>query len=132
MDVERLAKERLGFERLRPGQREGVEAVGGGRGAPGGVSALCVMSPGSGKSAIYQLAGLMIDGPTVVISPLIALQRDQVEAAEEGIAEAELINSTLTERQREEAFEEAEAGDVEFVLLSPEQLAKEEVLERLR
>src|SRR3954452_16145607 len=126
MDVERLAKERLGFERLRPGQREGVEAVVGGR------DALCVMSTGSGKSAIYQLAGLMIHGPTVVVSPLIALQRDQVEAAEEGIAEAELINSTLTDRQREEAFEEAEAGDVEFVLLAPEQLAKEEVLEHLR
>src|SRR4051812_24130974 len=90
------------------------------------------MSTGSGKSAIYQLAGLMIDGPTVVVSPLIALQRDQVEAAEEGIAEAELINSTLTDRQREEAFEEAESGDVEFVLLAPEQLANPEVVERLR
>src|SRR5947208_10818638 len=99
-DIEALARERLGFPSLRPGQREGVEAVVGGR------DALCVMSTGSGKSAIYQLAGLMIDGPTVVVSPLIALQRDQVEAAERGIAEAELINSTLTERQREEAFEE--------------------------
>jgi ATP-dependent DNA helicase RecQ len=125
-DIERLAKERLGFEALRPGQREGVEAVVGGR------DALCVMSTGSGKSAIYQLAGLMIDGPTVVVSPLIALQRDQVEAAEHGIADAELINSTLTERQREEALEEAEAGGVEFILLAPEQLAKEEVLEGLR
>src|SRR3954465_8694913 len=104
MDVERLAKERLGFEALRPGQREGVEAVVGGR------DALCVMSTGSGKSAIYQLGGVVLGGPTGVGSPLIALQRDQVEAAGEGIAEAELINSTLTERQRERAFEEAEAG----------------------
>src|SRR3954466_15342527 len=87
------------------------------------------MSTGSGKSAIYQLAGMLIDGPTIVVSPLIALQRDQVEAAE---GEAELINSTLTEREREEAFEEAEEGEVEFVLLAPEQLANEEVLERLR
>src|SRR3712207_6757169 len=90
------------------------------------------MSTGSGKSAIYQLAGLLIDGPTIVISPLIALQRDQVEAAEEqGIAEAEVINSTLTEREREEAFEDAEEGHVEFILLAPEQLANEEVVERL-
>src|SRR3954453_6443074 len=126
-DIGRLAKERFGFDRLRPGQREGVEAVVGGR------DALCVMSTGSGKSAIYQLAGLMIDGPTIVVSPLIALQRDQVEAAEEeGIAEAELINSTLTERQREEAFEEAADGEVEFVLLAPEQLANDEVVARLR
>src|SRR3954449_890366 len=126
-EIDRLARERFGFEALHPGQREGVEAVISGR------DALCVMSTGSGKSAIYQLAGLMLDGPTIVVSPLIALQRDQVQAAEEeGIAEAEVINSTLTERQREEAFEEAEDGDVEFVLLAPEQLANEEVVERLR
>src|SRR3954470_19145681 len=124
--IEELARERFGFAALRPGQREGVEAVIGGR------DALCVMSTGSGKSAIYQLAGLILDGPTIVVSPLIALQRDQMESAEEGIAEAEVINSTLTVRQREEAFEEAEEGEVEFVLLAPEQLANEEVLERLR
>src|SRR4051794_31433881 len=125
-DIAALAKERLGFASLRPGQREGVEAVVGRR------DALCVMSTGSGKSAIYQLAGLILDGPTIVVSPLIALQRDQMEAAEDGIAEAEVINSTLTERQREEAFEEAEDGEVEFILLAPEQLANDEVVERLR
>src|SRR4051795_5727827 len=119
--IEHLARERLGFEALRPGQAEGVESVVSGR------DTLCVMSTGSGKSAIYQLSGMIIDGPTIVVSPLIALQRDQVEAAEEeGIAEAELINSTLTERQREEAFEEAADGEVEFVLLAPEQLANDE------
>src|SRR3954447_5395758 len=121
--IERLARERLGFAALRPGQAEGVESVVSGR------DTLCVMSTGSGKSAIYQLAGMIIDGPTIVVSPLIALQRDQVDAAE---GEAELINSTLTEREREEAFEEAEEGEIEFVLLAPEQLANEEVVERLR
>jgi ATP-dependent DNA helicase RecQ len=121
--IEHLARERLGFAALRPGQAEGVESVVSGR------DTLCVMSTGSGKSAIYQLAGMIIDGPTIVVSPLIALQRDQVDAAE---GEAELINSTLTEREREEAFEEAEEGEIEFVLLAPEQLANEEVVERLR
>src|SRR3954465_3935532 len=122
-EIRRLAREHFGFEELRPGQLEGVESVLAGR------DTLCVMSTGSGKSAIYQLAGMLIDGPTIVVSPLIALQRDQVEAAE---GEAELINSTLTEREREEAFEEAEGGPVEFVLLAPEQLANDAVLERLR
>src|SRR3954470_10236255 len=121
--IDRLAKEHFGFRTLRPGQREGVESVLAGR------DTLCVMSTGSGKSAIYQLAGMLIDGPTIVVSPILALQRDQVEAAE---GEAELINSTLTERQREEAFEEAEEGAVEFVLLAPEQLANEDALERVR
>src|SRR3954466_7990124 len=122
-EIRRLARDHFGFEELRPGQLEGIESVLAGR------DTLCVMSTGSGKSAIYQLAGMLIDGPTIVVSPLIALQRDQVEAAE---GEAELINSTLTAREREEAFEEAEEGEVEFVLLAPEQLAREEVLERLR
>src|SRR3954469_19783242 len=121
--IERLARERLGFAALRPGQAEGVESVVAGR------DTLCVMSTGSGKSAIYQLAGMLIDGPTIVVSPLIALQRDQVDAAE---GEAELINSTLSAREREEAFEGAEDGEIEFVLLAPEQLANEDVVARLR
>ncbi len=97
-----------------------------------GRDTLCVMSTGSGKSAIYQLAGLMLDGPTVVISPLIALQRDQVESLEgtDG-AEGAVINSTLSEGQREAALEGAEEGEVEFLLLAPEQLAKADVLEEL-
>ena len=122
-EIRRLAREHFGFDELRPGQLEGVQSVLAGR------DTLCVMSTGSGKSAIYQLAGMLIDGPTIVVSPLIALQRDQVEAAE---GEAELINSTLSAAEREEAFEEAEEGEVEFVLLAPEQLANAEVLDRLR
>jgi ATP-dependent DNA helicase RecQ len=94
-----------------------------------GNDTLCVMSTGSGKSAIYQLAGFLLDGPTVVVSPLIALQQDQMEAVEE---EAAVVNSTLTERQREEVLEEAKDDAVEFVLLAPEQLANEDVLEDLR
>jgi ATP-dependent DNA helicase RecQ len=120
--IRNLARERLGFDDLRPGQAEAVEAVVGGR------DTLCVMSTGSGKSAIYQLAGFLIDGPTVVVSPLIALQQDQMEAVEE---EAAVINSTLTERQREEVLEDAQDDEVEFVLLAPEQLANEDVLEEL-
>src|SRR5687767_10530806 len=121
--IRNLARDRLGFDDLRPGQAEAVEAVANGR------DTLCVMSTGSGKSAIYQLAGFLIDGPTVVVSPLIALQQDQMEAVEE---EAAVINSTLTDRQREEVLEDAQEDEVEFVLLAPEQLANEEVLEELR
>ena len=66
--------ERLGFQTLasRPAR--------GRRGGARGRDTLCVMSTGSGKTAIYQLAGLMLDGPAIVVSPLIALQRDQVDA----------------------------------------------------
>jgi ATP-dependent DNA helicase RecQ len=123
-DIAAAARTELGHEHLRPGQMEGVQAVLSGR------DALVVMATGSGKSAIYQLAGFFLDGPTIVVSPLIALQRDQVEQAEGG--EAHELNSTLTHHQREEVFRALEAGETEFVLLAPEQLASEETRERLR
>ncbi|HET6507546.1 MAG TPA: RecQ family ATP-dependent DNA helicase [Baekduia sp.] len=122
--IEEAAREELGHDHLRPGQLEGIEAALEGR------DALVVMATGSGKSAIYQLAGYFRDGPTVVVSPLIALQRDQVEQAEGGAA-AEL-NSTLTHAQREAVFAGLESGATEFVLLAPEQLARPDTLERLR
>jgi ATP-dependent DNA helicase RecQ len=120
--VELAAQERLGFPSLRPGQLEAVQSVVAGR------DTLCVMSTGSGKSAIYQLAGFLIDGPTVVVSPLIALQQDQMEAVEE---DAAVLNSTLSDRRREEVIEDVAEDEVEFVLLAPEQLANDEVLEEL-
>jgi ATP-dependent DNA helicase RecQ len=122
--IEAAAQRELGHDHLRPGQLEGVEAALEGR------DALVVMATGSGKSAIYQLAGFFRDGPTVVVSPLIALQRDQVEQAEGGAA-AEL-NSTLSHAEREAVFAGLESGATEFVLLAPEQLANAQTLERLR
>jgi ATP-dependent DNA helicase RecQ len=91
------------------------------------------MPTGSGKSAIYQLAGILLDGATVVVSPLIALQRDQIEALDgsDEIVAAEL-NSTLTERQREETLAAVEDGEVDFLFLAPEQFAAEDTLPRLR
>ena len=70
--IEALARERLGFQALRPGQLRAVDALAGGR------DVLAVLPTGGGKSAIYELAGLLREGPTVVVSPLIALQDDQV------------------------------------------------------
>ena len=125
--VRELARERLGFEDLRPGQIEAIRSVVGGR------DTLCVMSTGSGKSAIYQLAGMLLDGPTVVVSPLISLQQDQLEAVKstEG-GEAATINSTLTKRQRDQALEDAGEDELEFLLMAPEQLANDDVLDQLR
>jgi ATP-dependent DNA helicase RecQ len=121
--IEAAAQHELGHEHLRPGQLEGVEAALEGR------DALVVMATGSGKSAIYQLAGFFRDGPTIVVSPLIALQRDQVAQAEGGAA-AEL-NSTLSRAEREAVFAGLESGATEFVLLAPEQLANPATLARL-
>jgi ATP-dependent DNA helicase RecQ len=119
-----VAREQLGFEQLRPGQLEGVESILSGR------DTLCVMATGSGKTAIYELAGLMSDGPAIVVSPLIALQRDQVESIEGD--QAVMLNSTLGRGARRRALEEAEDGEASFVLLAPEQLTHHDVLAELR
>ncbi|MBW3634494.1 MAG: RecQ family ATP-dependent DNA helicase [Chloroflexi bacterium] len=125
--VDQAVQEKLGHEQLRPGQEEAVTAVLEGR------DTLAVMPTGAGKSAIYQIAGALIPGATVVVSPLIALQRDQVEAiAEENVGDAALVNSTLRAAEREEALDEFEEGATEFLFLAPEQLANEEMLARLQ
>ncbi|MCU1673593.1 MAG: ATP-dependent helicase, RecQ family [Frankiales bacterium] len=96
-----------------------------------GSDALVVMPTGAGKSAVYQVPAVLLDGPTVVVSPLIALQRDQVAAlvAREGSGGAVHANSSLSDKQLAEAFERLQAGTVEFFFLAPEQLAKPEVLD---
>jgi ATP-dependent DNA helicase RecQ len=125
--IERAAREVFGFDSLRPGQAEAVRAVVAGR------DVLAVMSTGYGKSAIYQIAALMIPGPTVVVSPLIALQRDQVEELEEHAAGgAASVSSIVGEGERRETFEELEDQRLEFLFLSPEQLSNEEVLGEVR
>ena len=127
-EIRHVARELLDHERLRPGQKDGMQAVLGGR------DTLAVLATGSGKSAIYQLAAELIDGPTVVVSPLIALQADQVRSIEgyEELGEAAALNSTLTKRQRREVLDDLRSGELEFVFLAPEQLAREETIEELR
>jgi ATP-dependent DNA helicase RecQ len=115
-----VARETFGYETLHRGQDEALGAVLAGR------DTLAVMPTGFGKSAIYQIAGVLIPGPTVVVSPLIALQRDQVESlAERGLAAAEL-NSTITASRRSETLAALTEGALEFVFVAPEQLANEE------
>jgi ATP-dependent DNA helicase RecQ len=124
--IDRVAREAFGFETLRPGQREAIESVLAGR------DTLVVMSTGSGKSAIYQIAGLLTDGATVVVSPLIALQRDQVDdLADRAAGGAAQLNSALPAAVRERALAELAEDALEFLLLAPEQLANEEVLGEL-
>jgi len=122
VDIAKLARDRLGLEQLRPGQEEAVKSVTAGR------DTLAVMPTGSGKSAIYQLAALVLDGPTIVVSPLLALQRDQVEAIGD---DAAALNSQLSETRREEVLERLDDDELEFVLLAPEQLADEATVKRL-
>ena len=124
--VRRTARERFGWEQLRPGQLDAITALAARR------DVLVVMPTGAGKSAVYQVAALLLDGPTVVVSPLISLQRDQLAGlADQDAPEAVAVNSAQKESQTEHAWQALRAGDAEFVFLSPEQLANDEVVERL-
>ena len=125
-EIRRMAQEGLGFDHLRPGQQQVIEAVLAGR------DTLAVMPTGSGKSAIYQIAAALIPGATLVVSPLIALQKDQLDALAQGdIGEAAAPNSTLAESDREETLEELAQERPEFIFIAPEQFNNEEVVQRL-
>jgi ATP-dependent DNA helicase RecQ len=118
-EIERLASERLGFARLRPGQLPAVEALVSGR------DVLAVLPTGAGKSAIYELAGLLRPGPTVVVSPLIALEDDQLAHLRAAGLHAIVLNSRQSAGTRAAALLASCQPD-SFVFLSPEQLANEQ------
>ncbi|WP_433236929.1 RecQ family ATP-dependent DNA helicase [Streptosporangium sp. CA-135522] len=120
-----VARKVFGWRDLRPGQLEAMRHL------LAGGDALVVMPTGAGKSAVYQVPALLLDGPTVVVSPLIALQRDQVAGLQETDAGgAVAVNSA--QPGAEASLEAVRAGRTEFVFLSPEQLAKPETVDRLR
>ncbi|MCZ9340570.1 DEAD/DEAH box helicase, partial [Streptomyces sp. TRM76130] len=87
----------------------------------------------SGKSAVFQVPGLLLNGPVVVVSPLLALQRDQIAGLPggDGSPGAVALNSDLTAAQERAAWEEVREGGARFLYLAPEQLAKDAVVERL-
>ncbi|MFI8189303.1 RecQ family ATP-dependent DNA helicase [Streptomyces sp. NPDC085946] len=126
-ELRRTAAEVFGWDTLLPEQLTAMESVLAGR------DTLVVMPTGSGKSAVYQVSGLLLGGPVVVVSPLLALQRDQIAGLPDGdrAPGAVAVNSDLTAAQAESAWEAVRTGEARFVYLSPEQLAKDEVVERL-
>ena len=123
--IEELARDRLGFERLRPGQLPAAEALAGGH------DVLAVLPTGGGKSAIYELAGLLRPGPAIVVSPLIALQDDQLAHLRAAGLPAIVLNSQQSAAAHAAALA-ASCGPDTFVFLAPEQLANRQTRETLR
>ena len=123
--IEELARRRFGFDRLRPGQLRAVEALAAGR------DVLAVLPTGGGKSAIYELAWLLRTGPTVVVSPLIALQDDQIAHLHAAGLPAIVLNSQQSAGARAAALL-ASCDSGTFVFLSPEQLANSETRQALQ
>ncbi len=126
-----MAAETFGWHELRPEQLRAMEAVAAGR------DVLAVLPTGAGKSAIYQVPAVLQDRPTLVVSPLVALQRDQrTHIREQGGAEdapdAVVINSIQRAQETRDAWEVVDEGGAAYVFLAPEQLARPDVVARLR
>lgn len=124
--AERLAHKQFEFDSLSPGQRAALQAL------LDGNDTLAILPTGGGKSAIYQLAGLVLGGLTLIVSPLVALQRDQVEHLLDLSIEAHLLNSSLSASEREAVWKAVEEAPTTFLLLAPEQFCNRETLERLK
>ncbi len=116
----------LGFFSFRPGQESVIECLLAGR------SALAIFPTGGGKSLCYQLPALLLDGLTLVISPLIALMKDQVDALQtRGIAAARL-DSSISASEVQTIYRQLETGSLKLLYIAPERLANERFLNRLR
>jgi ATP-dependent DNA helicase RecQ len=105
---------RFGLDEFRQGQEEAIRAVLEGR------DALVIMPTGSGKSLIYQLPALLMPGLTVVVSPLIALMKDQTDKLEEIGIDARTINSSLTDRQQADQALALGQGEGQILYVTPE------------
>jgi ATP-dependent DNA helicase RecQ len=115
----------FGFREFLDAQEEVITAI------TGGADALVVMPTGGGKSLCYQLPALLLEGTTVVVSPLIALMKDQVDALQRRGISATLINSSLTPAEQRERIQALARGEFKLVYIAPERFRSRSFLEAL-
>ncbi len=118
--------EHFGFREFRAGQREVIAAI------LAGKNAIVVMPTGSGKSLCYQLPALMFTGATVVVSPLIALMKDQVDALRARNLAATFINSSVEEKEQWSRIDALRRGEYKLVYVAPERFRSSRFLEALK
>ena len=124
-DPQLLLQQVFGYDQFRPHQREAIEQV------LSGQDALVIMPTGGGKSLCYQIPALVKDGVALVISPLIALMKDQVEALRTNGINAHAINSTLDSAEKIHIHEEIRQGKVKLLYVSPEKVMSPSFLDYL-
>ena len=118
--------QRLGIDGFRPSQREAIGAL------VEGTDVLAIIPTGGGKSAIYQAVSELLDGPTVVVSPLLALQEDQLASiASADLGEARAIDGSSSEADRAEVLDGLADGTLRYLFATPEILRDDELLDRL-
>ena len=117
VDLRAALREKFGYERFNPGQEEVISRI------MAGEDMLAILATGAGKSLTYQLSALLLDGTTIVVSPLIALMKDQLDMlAERGIRATVALNSTLSEDQELAAIARIASGEMKIVFVTPEKL----------
>lgn len=121
-----LLQSYFGYSNFRKGQEQAIRSV------LEGKNTICVMPTGGGKSICYQIPALALKGTTIVISPLISLMKDQVDALIQAGIPAAFINSTLTLSETYERIHEAIAGKYKLLYIAPERLESPEFIQDLR
>lgn len=121
-----LLQEYFGYESFREGQETIINYV------LNNKSSLCVMPTGGGKSLCYQIPSLMLEGTTIVISPLISLMKDQVDTLIQAGIPATFINSTLTAEEVRETIAEVQNGQYRLLYIAPERLESQSFLNQLK
>src|ERR1043165_8874884 len=115
-DPQEVLESLYGYTAFRPGQREIIDAVLAGRDCIG------LMPTGAGKSLTFQIPAKILDGPVLVLSPLISLMKDQVDALVRTGFRAALLNSTLSPEDRQASLAKLRAGELDIVYAAPEGL----------
>lgn len=123
MDKHQVLKQYFGYDEFRDGQEILIDSILSGR------DVLGIMPTGAGKSLCFQIPALMMDGITLVISPLISLMKDQVEALNQAGVHAAYLNSSLTASQYYKALSYAREGRYPIIYVAPERLVTEEFLD---
>ncbi len=124
--IEKLLKTVFGHDKFRAFQKEAVDAI------LNKKDLITILPTGGGKSLCYQLPSLVMDGVTIVISPLIALMQDQVSALKNNNIKAEMINSSLEFEEIQKIVSRLRAGDIKLLYIAPERLSANGFVDLLR
>lgn len=124
--AQQLLQSHFGYSSFRTGQEQAIKSV------LNGENTICVMPTGGGKSICYQIPALVLPGTTIVISPLISLMKDQVDALTQAGISATFINSSLSYNEAADRMWEAKQGEYKLLYVAPERLESREFIEDLR